>query len=331
MKDLLYRLFEHQYMDRSEAQQVLAGIAAGKYNPEQVSALITVFLMRSISVEELAGFRDALLEMRRPADLSDYGPIDIVGTGGDGKNTFNISTAASFVVAGAGYNVVKHGNYGATSVSGASNVIERHGVRFTDDSDRLRASLDACRIAYLHAPLFNPAMKAVAPIRRNLAVRTFFNLLGPLVNPALPKYQLLGVYNLSLFRLYNYAYQSGGTRFGVVYSMDGYDEISLTSEFKVATPEKEQVFTPEQIGFGRCRPEELSGGDTPEEAARIFDSVLDNTATAARRDCVLANAAFAIRVICPEKEVAECLDEARESLLGGKAAAAFRKFVEINS
>ena len=331
MKDLLYRLFEHQYMDRSEAQQVLAGIAAGKYNPEQVSALITVFLMRSISVEELAGFRDALLEMRRPADLSDYGPIDIVGTGGDGKNTFNISTAASFVVAGAGYNVVKHGNYGATSVSGASNVIERHGVRFTDDPDRLRASLDACRIAYLHAPLFNPAMKAVAPIRRNLAVRTFFNLLGPLVNPALPKYQLLGVYNLSLFRLYNYAYQSGGTRFGVVYSMDGYDEISLTSEFKVATPEKEQVFTPEQIGFGRCRPEELSGGDTPEEAARIFDSVLDNTATAARRDCVLANAAFAIRVICPEKEVAECLDEARESLLGGKAAAAFRKFVEINS
>ena len=322
MKDLLYRLFEHQYMGRSEAQQVLAGIAAGNYNPEQVSALITVFLMRSISVEELAGFRDALLEMRRPADLSEYEPIDIVGTGGDGKNTFNVSTAASFVVAGAGYNVVKHGNYGATSVSGASNVIERHGVRFTDDRDRLRASLDACGIAYLHAPLFNPAMKAVAPIRKHLAVRTFFNLLGPLVNPALPKYQLLGVYNLSLFRLYNYAYQSGDTRFGVVYSMDGYDEISLTSEFKVATPEKEQVFTPEQIGLNRCR---------PEEAARIFDAVLNNTATAAQRDCVLANAAFAIRVICPDKEVAECLAEARESLLGGKAAAAFRKFVEINS
>lgn len=331
MKDLLYRLFEHQYMGRSEAQQVLAGIAAGNYNPEQVSALITVFLMRSISVEELAGFRDALLEMRRPADLSEYEPIDIVGTGGDGKNTFNVSTAASFVVAGAGYNVVKHGNYGATSVSGASNVIERHGVRFTDDRDRLRASLDACGIAYLHAPLFNPAMKAVAPIRKHLAVRTFFNLLGPLVNPALPKYQLLGVYNLSLFRLYNYAYQSGDTRFGVVYSMDGYDEISLTSEFKVATPEKEQVFTPEQIGLNRCRPEELSGGDTPEEAARIFDAVLHNTATAAQRDCVLANAAFAIRVICPDKEVAECLAEARESLLGGKAAAAFRKFLEINS
>lgn len=330
MKDLLYRLFEHQYMDRTEARQVLEGIASGHYNAEQVSALITVFLMRSISVEELAGFRDALLDMRRPADLSDYAPIDIVGTGGDGKNTFNISTAASFVVAGAGYNVVKHGNYGATSVSGASNVIERHGVRFTDDRDRLRASLDACRIAYLHAPLFNPAMKAVAPIRKNLGVRTFFNLLGPLVNPAMPKYQLLGVYNLQLFRLYNYAYQSGGTCFGVVYSLDGYDEISLTSEFKVATPEKEQVFTPEQIGLRRCRAEELSGGDTPEEAARIFDAVLDNTASDARRDCVVANAAFAIRVICPQKSVDECLAEARESLVSGKAAATFRKFVEIN-
>lgn len=330
MKDLLYRLFEHQYMDRTEARQVLEGIASGQYNAEQVSALITVFLMRSISVEELAGFRDALLDMRRPADLSDYEPIDIVGTGGDGKNTFNISTAASFVVAGAGYNVVKHGNYGATSVSGASNVIERHGVRFTDDRDRLRASLDACRIAYLHAPLFNPAMKAVAPIRKNLGVRTFFNLLGPLVNPAMPKYQLLGVYNLQLFRLYNYAYQSGGTRFGVVYSLDGYDEISLTSAFKVATPEKEQVFTPEQIGLCRCRAEELSGGDTPEEAARIFDAVLENTASDARRDCVVANAAFAIRVICPQKSVDECLAEARESLVSGKAAATFRKFVEIN-
>lgn len=317
-------------MDRTEARQVLEGIASGQYNAEQVSALITVFLMRSISVEELAGFRDALLDMRRPADLSDYEPIDIVGTGGDGKNTFNISTAASFVVAGAGYNVVKHGNYGATSVSGASNVIERHGVRFTDDRDRLRASLDACRIAYLHAPLFNPAMKAVAPIRKNLGVRTFFNLLGPLVNPAMPKYQLLGVYNLQLFRLYHYAYQSGGTRFGVVYSLDGYDEISLTSAFKVATPEKEQVFTPEQIGLCRCRAEELSGGDTPEEAARIFDAVLENTASDARRDCVVANAAFAIRVICPQKSVDECLAEARESLVSGKAAATFRKFVEIN-
>ena len=331
MKAILLRLFNHEILSREESKQLLLGITRGEYNEAQIAALLTVYKMRSVSVDELIGFREALLETRVRIDLSDFAPIDIVGTGGDGKNTFNISTAASFVVAGAGYNVVKHGNYGATSVSGASNVIERHGVRFTDDPDRLRASLDACRIAYLHAPLFNPAMKAVAPIRRNLAVRTFFNLLGPLVNPALPKYQLLGVYNLSLFRLYNYAYQSGGTRFGVVYSMDGFDEISLTSEFKVATPEKEQVFTPEQIGFGRCRPEEFSGGDTPEEAARIFDSVLDNTATAARRDCVLANAAFAIRVICPEKEVAECLDEARESLLGGKAAAAFRKFVEINS
>jgi anthranilate phosphoribosyltransferase len=330
MKNILYRLFEHQYLGRREAQQVLADIAGGKYNSEQVSALITVFLMRSISVDELAGFRDALLSMCLPADLSDYKAVDIVGTGGDGKNTFNISTASCFVLAGAGYNVVKHGNYGATSVSGASNVMEQHGVRFTTDEGRLRKSLDLCRIAYLHAPFFNPAMKAVAPIRKNLGVRTFFNLLGPLANPSRPAYQLLGVYNLPLFRLYSYTYQASGTRFGVVHSIDGYDEISLTSEFKVAMPEKEKVYTPEMIGLKRCRHEDLWGGDTPEAASKIFDSVLNNTATEAQRNCVLANSGFAIQVICPGKSIEECIAEARESLESGRALGALKKFVEVN-
>jgi anthranilate phosphoribosyltransferase len=330
MKDLLYRLFEHQYLGREEAQQVLSGIAEGKYNGEQVSALLTVFLMRSISVDELAGFRDALLSMRVAVDLSEYEPVDIVGTGGDGKNTFNISTAACFVLAGAGYHVTKHGNYGATSVSGASNVMEQHGIRFTADAGKLRESLDRCRLAYLHAPFFNPAMKAVASIRKNLGVRTFFNLLGPLVNPAMPACQLLGVYNLPLFRLYSYAYQAGGTRFGVVHSMDGYDEISLTSEFKIAMPEKEKVYTPEMIGLRRYAAEDLYGGDTPEAASGIFDRVLQCTATDAQRDCVVVNAAFAIQVICPEKSIEECLSEARESLDSGRALEALKTFVEIN-
>jgi anthranilate phosphoribosyltransferase len=331
MKNILYRLFEHQYMGRREAQQVLADIAEGKYNNEQVSALITVFLMRSISVDELAGFRDALLEMRVPVDFSDYKPIDIVGTGGDGKNTFNISTAACFVLAGAGYHVVKHGNYGASSVSGASNVMEQHGVKFTKDEGKLRESLDKCCIAYLHAPFFNLAMKTVAPIRKNLGVRTFFNLLGPLANPSMPAYQLLGVYNLPLFRLYNYTYQASGTRFGVVHSIDGYDEISLTSEFKVAMPEKEKVYSPEMIGMKRYREIDLWGGNTPEEAAAIFDAVLNNTATDAQRDCVLVNAAFAIHVICPEKSIETCIAEARESLQSGKAFHGLKRFIEINS
>ena len=237
MKEILYRLFESQYLGRDEARTILQDIATGKYNDSQIASLITVYLMRNISVEELTGFREALLDMRVPVDLSDYRPIDIVGTGGDGKNTFNISTAACFVVAGAGYHVVKHGNYGATSVSGASNVMEQHGVRFTADVDRLRRSMEACRIAYLHAPLFNPALKAVAPVRKSLGVRSFFNMLGPLVNPVMPAYQLLGVYNLPLLRLYSYTYQESGTRFAVVHSLDGYDEISLTAEFKVAMPE----------------------------------------------------------------------------------------------
>jgi anthranilate phosphoribosyltransferase len=330
MKEILYKLFEHQYLERNEARKVLQNIAQGKCNESQTASLITVFLMRNISVEELCGFRDALLEMRVPVDLSEFAPIDIVGTGGDGKNTFNISTASCFTVAGAGYPVVKHGNYGATSVSGASNVMEQHGVKFTNNEDMLRRSLEVCNMAYLHAPLFNSAMKAVAPVRKALGVRTFFNMLGPLANPVYPKYQLLGVYNLPLLRLYSYTFQESQATFAVVHSMDGYDEISLTSEFKVATRDNEKIYTPENLGFTRCKENELYGGDTPEEAARIFDNVLNNRATHGQMDVVTVNAGFAIHVICPEKRIEECMAIARESLESGKAKGVLKKFMEVN-
>ena len=317
MKQILYKLFEHRYLGRTEARDILQNIVQGKYNDAQIASLITVFLMRNISVEELTGFRDALLEMRIPVDLSEYAPIDIVGTGGDGKNTFNISTAACFVVAGAGYPVVKHGNYGATSVSGASNVMEQHGVQFTSDMSRLRKSMDMCNIAYLHAPLFNSAMKAVAPVRKALGVRTFFNMLGPLVKP--------------LLRLYNYVFQESDTRFAVVHGLDGYDEISLTGEFKVATSTTETIYTPESIGFNRYCEQDLDGGKSPDEAARIFDRVLQGEATPAQTDCVIANAAFAIRVIEPEKSLADCIALARESMESGRALKTLKMFVELNS
>ena len=331
MKDILYRLFEHQYLGRDEAHRILHNIATGCYDDAQIASLITVFLMRNISVDELMGFREALLDMRVPVDLAEYKPIDIVGTGGDGKNTFNISTTACFVVAGADYKVVKHGNYGATSVSGASNVMQQHGVKFTTDAGQLRRSIEDCNLAYLHAPLFNPALKAVANVRKHLGVRSFFNMLGPLVNPAMPTYQLLGVYNLPLLRLYNYTYQESGTRFAVVHSLDGYDEISLTGEFKVATADKEKLYTPEMLGFQRIAEADLDGGETPEAAARIFDAVLEGTATRAQRDCVIANAGFAIHVIRPELPVADCIAEARESLEAGKARATFLRFLSLNS
>ncbi len=331
MKQILYDLFEHRYLDRSQAHDILGGIARGQYNDAQIASLITVFLMRGISVDELLGFRQALIDMRVEVNLAEFEPIDIVGTGGDGKNTFNISTCACFVVAGAGYKVVKHGNYGATSVSGASNVMEQHGVRFTTDDSTLRRSIDRCGIAYLHAPLFNPALKAVAPIRKALAVRTFFNILGPLVNPAEPRYQLLGVYNLPLLRLYTYAYQAAGTRFSVVHSLDGYDEISLTAPFKAASCESETVYEPSDLGFAQIAESELYGGDTPQQAAAIFDSVLNGTASEARKNCVTANAAFAIHTICPQKSIAECVNEARVSLESGRALDTFEKFLSLNS
>lgn len=331
MKQILYRLFEHQFLGRDEAREILQNMVSGRYTEAQIASLITVFLMRSISVEELAGFRDALLDLRVVTDLSEYDPIDIVGTGGDGKNTFNVSTAACFVVAGAGYKVSKHGNYGATSVSGASNVMEFHGVKFTTDIERLKRSIGESNMAYLHAPIFNPALKAVAGVRKSLGVRNFFNMLGPLVNPAMPRNQLLGVYNLPLLRLYSYSFQNSGNRFAVVNSLDGYDEISLTDSFKVVTAVNEHIYTPEEIGFSRNKEADLYGGETIESAAAIFNSVLKGTASEAQNNCVIANSAFAIRVLCPEKPVTACIDEARDSLLSGKAFQKFKLFVDLNT
>ena len=331
MKQILKRLFNHEELTREEARQLMESVTDGNCNDAQIAALLTVFQMRGVKVDELIGFREALLATRIPVDLKAYRPIDIVGTGGDGKNTFNISTCACFVVAGAGYRVAKHGNYGATSVSGASNVMELHGVKFTDRQEKLERSIEKCGMAYLHAPLFNPAMKTVAPIRKAIQVRTLFNLLGPLVNPCLPDYQLLGVADLPQMRLYTNTLQKLGIGFAVVNNLDGYDEISLTDEFKVMTNLYETIHRPAELGFSLVRQEELYGGDTPQEAARIFDRVLQREATKAQTDCVLINASFAVQVMEPEKPIEECVAIARESLESGKAFGAFKKFIELNS
>ena len=331
MKETLNRLFEHQYLSREEAKTILSNMAEGKYNESQIASFITVFFMRNISVDEILGFREALLEMRVNVDeLAAYNPIDIVGTGGDGKNTFNISTAACFVVAGAGYKVAKHGNYGASSISGASNVMEEQGTQFSKNIDQHKKSLDETNIAYLHAPLFNLALKTVAPVRKALAVRTFFNMLGPIVNPIMPKRQVLGVYDLKMARLYNYIYQESGNDFSIIHSLDGYDEISLTDTFKVINRYEENIHTPESIGFRKLRQEELYGGDTTQEAAQIFQNVLNNTGTEAQTNAVLINAAIAIQTIEPQLNILECIDKARQSLSSGKAKETLNKFLSIN-
>lgn len=331
MKELLKRLFNHEELSREEACQLLQDITAGRYNEIQIASLLTVFQMRGIKVEELIGFRNALLSTRIPVDLSAYRPIDIVGTGGDGKNTFNISTCACFIVAGAGYPVAKHGNYGATSISGASNVMECYGIRFTNEQDKLLRSMEKCGMVYMHAPLFNPAMKTVAPVRKAMEIRTLFNLLGPLVNPCLPAYQLLGVADLTQMRLYTNTLQRLGVGFAVVNNLDGYDEISLTDEFKVMTNRYETIYKPSELGFDIVRQEELFGGNTPQEAARIFDNVLHNCATKAQTECVLINASFAIQAMEPLKPIEECVAIARESLQSGKALHTLKKFIELNS
>ena len=332
MKDILNRMLNHEELTREETRDILVGITKSEYPNEQITALLTALQMRGVTVDELLGFRAGILETGVPAILDCDRYIDVVGTGGDRKNTFNISTTACFVIAGAGYKVAKHGNYAATSTSGASNVIAQHGVRFTDDIDQLNRSINEAGIVYLHAQLFAKAMKFVGPIRKALQFPTAFNLLGPIVNPSRPKCQLLGVANLDQMRLYNNVYQKIGIDYGIVNSMDGYDEISLTGDFKVTTNNYERVFRPQDLGFDIAKPEELVGGATEEEAAAIFDAVLENRALHAQKNIVLANAAFGIQVMeRGQKDIHECIGIARESIDSGKALATFKKFVEINS
>ena len=332
MKEVLNKMLNHEELSRTETRDIIVGITKDEFPTEQITALLTGLQMRGVTVDELLGFRDGILATGVKAILDCDKYIDVVGTGGDRKNTFNISTTSCFVIAGAGYKVAKHGNYAATSVSGASNVIHHHGVKFTADIDKLNRSINEAGIVYLHAQLFASAMKFVGPIRKALQFPTVFNLLGPLVNPSLPKAQLLGVANLDQMRLYRQVYQKLGIDYGIVNSIDGYDEISLTGDFKVATNNYERVFSPADLGFVPATPEELVGGANEDEAAEIFDAVLENRALPAQKNVVLANAAFGIQVMEKgQKSIEECVEIARESIDSGKALATFRKFAEINS
>ena len=331
MKNYLEKLVEGKELSREETHDIMIGITQEKYQAEQIAALLMGIQMHGVSVDELLGFRDALLETGKSVDLDDYDTLDIVGTGGDCKNTFNISTCSAFVIAGAGYKVTKHGNGASTSVSGASNVLEGHGVKFTSDLDTLRRSLEEAGICYLHAPLFAYGMKFVGPTRKAMQLPTCFNLLGPLVNPCRPKNSLHGTANQSQLRLYTNIHQKIGDNFGVVTSYDGYDEISLTSGFKFSTNVFEKVYTPKDLGLNYVKPADIYGGNTASEAMSVFDSVLEGTCTEAQKNVILANAACGISVIDYNKSIDESIAEARESLDSGRALNAFKKFVEINS
>ena len=328
MKEILNQLFEHQALNYDQARQILTDIGAGKYNASQVTAFLSAFQMRSITVHELSGFRDALLDLSLGIDLSNFDTIDLCGTGGDRKNTFNISTLASFVVAGAGIKVAKHGNYGVSSSCGSSNVMEHFGYQFTSDEGELQRQIDEAGICFLHAPLFHPAMKFVAPIRSELGIKTFFNMLGPMVNPSRPKKQVVGVYSLELARLYNYLFQQTDHQYFIVHSLDGYDEISLTNDFKLISASREQIVSPSDIHLNNILPHEIDGGNTVEEAAKIFTDVLKNDASSARKNVVAVNAAYAIQCDDPKKTFEDSFQLAIESIESGLALNSFKKLIK---
>ncbi|MEY3677912.1 MAG: anthranilate phosphoribosyltransferase [Bacteroidota bacterium] len=329
MKAILNHLFEHKNLDRSQANSLMMQLAEGRFNNSELSSLITVFLMRSISIDELMGFKDALLELALEPELEEYGAIDIVGTGGDGKNTFNISTLACLVVAGAGFKVSKHGNYGASSISGASNAMEFLGYRFKNKSDELRKEIDQTNFCFLHAPLFHPALKNVASVRKELGFRTIFNMLGPLVNPAKPACQLIGVYNLEMARIYNYLLQQDKRPFCIVHSLEGYDEISLTGDTKMITSSGEHIKSAIELAGIVVKPEEISGGKTVAESARIFLDILQNEGTQAQKMVVLANAASALLLTGSFTSYQDAFAAAQKSLLSGSAYQCFKKLIDL--
>lgn len=329
MKKILDKLFNQQYLTKNQAQKILGEISDGKYNPYEISAFLTVFKMRNITVDELTGFRDCLRERCISIDLKEFNPVDLCGTGGDGKDTFNVSTLASFVVAGAGYKVAKHGNYGVSSTCGSSNVMEYLGYQFINNADKLKKQIDKSGICFLHAPLFHPAMKEVAPIRKSIGVSTFFNMLGPMVNPSFPKNQLVGVFSLQLQRYYKYIYEQEDTAYRIVHSLDGYDEISLTGPAKIITPEKEFLLKPEQITKNKIVAANLKGGKDVKESAELFIKILEGRGTPAQNSAVVANAAMAIQCFHTDQDYSESLETAKKSLESKNAHKSFKTLLSI--
>ena len=327
MKEILNELYQQKKLSRIQSKEILINIAQEKYNDAHLASFLTVFMMRPITVDELSGFRDALKELAIKVDFSDFNTIDIVGTGGDGKDTFNISTLTSFIVAGTGQKVAKHGNYSVSSQSGSSDMLESFGYEFTNDESVLKQQLESANICFLHAPKFHPAMKAVGPTRKALKLKTFFNMLGPLVNPSSPQNQLLGTFNLEIARLYNYILQEENSNYGVVHALDGYDEISLTGAFKIFTKNGEQMISPNDLGFENIEQSEIFGGKSVADAAKIFKTIIEGNGTEAQNNVVLTNAAFALKVVDENKSFEDAFEEVKDSLFSGKAKETLNKLV----
>ena len=329
MKDILIKLFAHKTLTREDAKNILIEISSGKHNHSLVTSFLTVYMIRNITVEELEGFKDALIELCIPIDLEDYNTIDLCGTGGDNKDTFNISTLSAFITAGAGIKVAKHGNYGVSSSCGSSNVLENLGIKFSNDQSFIKNCIEKSGICILHAPLFHPAMKHVAPIRRELGLKTFFNMLGPLVNPSSPNNQMVGVYSLELARLYSYIFQKSNKNFSIIHSLDGYDEVSLTGDVKIISNDFEKIMEPSDFDLNILNPKSIIGGKSVSESAKIFMKILNNEGSNSQNNVVLANSGLAIST-AENISIKNGIEKARESLNSEKALNAFKTLKKLS-
>jgi len=327
---LIDKLINQETLTRSESSVVLNNITNGIYNDSQIVVVVTALQMRSVTADELKGFRDALLEMSTKINLNIGDCIDVCGTGGDGKNTFNISTITAFVLAAGGYKVVKHGNYGVSSFCGSSTILEHLGYKFSTNETNLQEQLDTNNICFLHAPLFHPCLKRVSAIRTELGIRTFFNFLGPLVNPIQPNLQLTGVFNLKIARLYKDILTTERKAFNIVHSMDGYDEVSLTSPVKLFSETSEQLFYPEELTEQTISEADLFGGHTILQSEKIFREIIEGKGNTIQNEVIKINAALGMKCFKPELSIKEAQQEAEDILKSGKVAQLVENVIKIS-
>ncbi len=312
----------------SEAKALMLDVLGEAGNGSQLAALLALLRLRGVTADELEGFCQAVLELSTPVDLGGEEVVDVCGTGGDGKGSFNISTTVAFVLAGSGCRVAKHGNYAVSSTCGSSNVLEELGVPLLASRDALLRSLERAGVCFLHAPLFHPALKRAAPVRRELGFRTVFNMLGPLVSPASPTFQMAGVYDREALRLYGHVLRSRGISFVAFVSSDGHDEVTLTAPLSVVSRDGEAELVPGDFGLPQAQPSALAAGANTAESAAIVRRILEGRGTKAQEDVVCAGAGLALRHLRGKLPLQDYVEAARESIASGRALRALELSTE---
>jgi len=323
--NFLKKILRQEQLNINESEAFIHAIANDEFSEVELGGILTAIQMRGLTLDEFKGFRNALESYADRVSLYTNEAIDVCGTGGDGKDTFNISTTTAFILSAMGYKVIKHGNYGVSSICGSSNVLEYLGFNFTKDEQVLNQQLEKQNICFIHAPLFHPVLKKVAPVRKQLGVGTFFNAMGPLLNPIQPKFQLTGTYSLELAKIYQVLLRDKRQSFKVVYALDRYDELTLTADARVLGNNSDEILNANSFGVEVTSPENLKGGSI-EQSANMLRSILGGHASEELINVVASNTALGMSCFHPEKQYKILFEEAKAFISSGQAIKFHKQF-----